>query len=183
MHPAYLEIQAPQRAPRSSSRPQTDNLKCYARDPLDLCKMFPIASAALATHLGLRLNQSKSAILLAAGQADLDPADVPDGVVLKRDGTSSVLLLALTSSSRITFWPLCGRMCARSRRCICWTRSLRCCCFRGASLVLGYHLQVTPPRLALTAAQAWDAAVDAARLRIASDPALGDVVRWWARHC
>jgi hypothetical protein len=34
-------------------------------------------------------------------------------------------------------------------------------------------LQVTPPRLALAAAQAWDAAVDAARLRIASDPALG----------
>jgi hypothetical protein len=34
-------------------------------------------------------------------------------------------------------------------------------------------LQVTPPRLALAAAHAWDAAVDAARLRIASDPALG----------
>ena len=32
---------------------------------------------------------------------------------------------------------------------------------------------MTPPRLALAAAQAWDAAVDAARLRIASDPALG----------
>jgi hypothetical protein len=41
------------------------------------------------------------------------------------------------------------------------------------ALALGYHLQVTPPRLALAAAQAWDAAVDAARLRIASDPALG----------
>ncbi len=32
----------------------------------------------------MRLSQSKSAILLAAGQAD--PADLPDGVMLKRDG-------------------------------------------------------------------------------------------------
>ena len=53
------------------------------------------------------------------------------------------------------------------------------------ALALGYHLQVTPPRLALAAAQAWDAAVDAARLRIASDPALccapqvGAALRIW----
>ncbi len=32
---------------------------------------------------------------------------------------------------------------------------------------------MTPPRLALAAAQVWDAAVDAVRLGIASDPALG----------
>ena len=49
--------------------------------------MFPIASAALEKHAGLRLNQSKSAILLAAGHADLAPEDVPDGVEIKRDGT------------------------------------------------------------------------------------------------
>ena len=75
VHPAYLEIQAA--CPSVVFQAATDDLKCYARDPLDLCKMFPIASAALATHVGLRLSQSKSAILLAAGQADLDPADVP----------------------------------------------------------------------------------------------------------
>ncbi len=41
------------------------------------------------------------------------------------------------------------------------------------SAALGYILQVTPPRLALAAAQAWDAAMDAERARIASDPELG----------
>jgi hypothetical protein len=38
---------------------------------------------------------------------------------------------------------------------------------------LGYILQVTPPRLARAAAQAWDAAVDQERIRIMSDPELG----------
>ena len=41
------------------------------------------------------------------------------------------------------------------------------------SAALGYILQVTPPRLALAAAKAWDAAMDAERARIASDPELG----------
>ncbi len=40
---------------------------------------------------------------------------------------------------------------------------------------LGYILQVTPPRLAVAAAQAWDAAMDAERARIMSDPELGSV--------
>ena len=54
VHPAYLEIQAA--CPSVVFQAATDDLKCYARDPLDLCKMFPIASTALATHVGLRLN-------------------------------------------------------------------------------------------------------------------------------
>jgi hypothetical protein len=84
VHPAYLEIQAA--CPSVVFQAATDDLKCYARDPLDLCSPSPALLSRL-SHIGLRPNQSKSAILLAAGQADLEPADVPDGVVLKRDGT------------------------------------------------------------------------------------------------
>jgi hypothetical protein len=85
VHPAYLEIQAA--CPSVVFQAATDDLKSYARDPLDLCRMFPIASAALEKHAGVRFNPAKSAILLAAGHADLDPADVPEGVQIKRDGT------------------------------------------------------------------------------------------------
>ena len=84
VHSAYLEIQAA--CPSVVFQAATDDLKCYARDPLDLCSPSPALLSRL-SHIGLRPNQSKSAILLAAGQADLEPADVPDGVVLKRDGT------------------------------------------------------------------------------------------------
>ncbi len=90
---------------------------------------------------------------------------------------SSVLLLgqALTSSSRITFWPLIVRQNVRKIEALhLLDPQFALLLLSGClALVLGYHLQVTPPRLALAAAQAWDAAVDAARLRIASDPALG----------
>ena len=85
VHPAYLEIQAT--CPSVVFQAATDDLKSYARDPLDLCRMFPIASAAIEKHAGVRFNPAKSAILLAAGHADLDPADVPEGVQIKRDGT------------------------------------------------------------------------------------------------
>jgi hypothetical protein len=43
------------------------------------------------------------------------------------------------------------------------------------STALTYHLQVTPPRLAAAAAQAWDDAMDAARARIMSEPSVGVV--------
>jgi hypothetical protein len=165
VHPAYLEIQ----------EAATDDLKCYARNPLDLCKMFTIASAALATHVGLRLNQSKSAILLAAGQADLDPADVPDGVVLKRDGT--LVVGAAVGTDQFVQDHLLAIVRQNVRKIealhLLDPQSALLLLSGCLALVLGYHLQVTPPRLALAAAQAWDAAVDAARLRIASDPALG----------
>ena len=38
VHPAYLEIQAA--CPSVVFQAATDDLKCYARDPLDLYKMF-----------------------------------------------------------------------------------------------------------------------------------------------
>ncbi len=41
MDPSYFEIQAA--CPSVVFQAATDDLKCYARDLLDLCKMFPIA--------------------------------------------------------------------------------------------------------------------------------------------
>jgi len=43
----------------------TDDLKCYARDPIDLCNMFPVAAEELERHASVTLNASKSGILLA----------------------------------------------------------------------------------------------------------------------
>ena len=173
VHPAYLEIQAA--CPSVVFQAATDDLKSYARDPLDLCRMFPIASAALEKHAGLRLNQSKSAILLAAGHADLAPEDVPDGVEVRRDGT--VVVGAAVGTDQFVQEHLQAIVRQNTRKFDALylldpqsALLLLSCCLTPA---LGYHLQVTPPRLALAAAHAWDAAVDAARLRIASDPALG----------
>ncbi len=111
--------------------------------------------------------------MLAAGQAD--PADVPDGVVLKRDGT--LVIGAAVGTDQFVH----DHLLAIVRQNVPKIEALYLLDPQSAllllsgclALVLGYHLQVTPPRLALAAAQAWDAAVDAARLRTASDPALG----------
>ncbi len=132
-----------------------------------------------------REDVAQHGILLAAGQADLDPADVPDGVVLKRDGTLVVGAAVGTDQFVQDHLLAIVRQNVRKIEALhLLDPQFALLLLSGClALVLGYHLQVTPPRLALAAAQAWDAAVDAARLRIASDPALGDVVRWWARHC
>ena len=173
VHPAYLEIQAA--CPSVVFQAATDDLKSYARDPLDLRRTFPIASAALEKHAGLRLNQSKSAILLAAGHADLAPEDVPDGVEIKRDGT--VVVGAAVGTDQFVQEHLQAIVRQNTRKFdalyLLDPQSALLLLSGCLTPALGYHLQVTPPRLALAAAQAWDAAVDAARMRIASDPALG----------
>jgi hypothetical protein len=137
--------------------------------------MFPIASAALEKHAGVRFNPAKSAILLAAGHADLDPVDVPEGVQIKRDGT--VVVGAAVGTDQFVHDHLMAVVRQATRKLealdLLDPQSALLLLSGCLALALGYHLQVTPPRLALAAAQAWDAAVDATRLRIASDPALG----------
>ena len=97
--------------------------------------MFPIASAALEKHAGLRLNQSKSAILLAAGHADLAPEDVPDGVEVRRDGTMVVGAAVGTDQFVQEHLQAIVRQNTRKFNALylLWTRSLRCCCSLAAS--------------------------------------------------
>ena len=51
-----------------------------ARDPYDIVNTFPIAAASLRKHADIRLNVSKSKILLVRSAPDLDPSRVPDGI-------------------------------------------------------------------------------------------------------
>jgi hypothetical protein len=76
-HPAYVEIM--ERCPNVLVQAATDDLKGYARDPLDLCQMFPIAAEALERHAGVRLNIEKSAILLPRGVPNPDVDRLPAG--------------------------------------------------------------------------------------------------------
>jgi hypothetical protein len=80
VHPAYLEIM--DRCPNVIVQAATDDLKGYARDPLDLCRMFPIAAEALERHAGVRPNVDKSAILLPPGTPDPDVSRLPHGAVV-----------------------------------------------------------------------------------------------------
>ena len=81
VHPAYVEIM--ERCPNVLVQAATDDLKGYARDPLDLCQMFPIAAEALERHAGVRLNVEKSAILLPRGVPDPDVDRLPAGSVVQ----------------------------------------------------------------------------------------------------
>ena len=82
-----------QRCPSVVLNAATDDLKCYARDPADLCNLFPIAAEELKRHAGVALNPSKSRILLAPGVPDLALDRLPEGTTLSdEDGTRFVLL-------------------------------------------------------------------------------------------
>jgi hypothetical protein len=83
VHPAYIEIM--ERCPSVVVQAATDDLKGYARDPLELCRMLPIAAEALERHAGVKLNVDKSAILLPRGVSDPDVTRLPPGAVV-RDG-------------------------------------------------------------------------------------------------
>ncbi len=91
VHPAYLAIQA--RCPRVVFNAATDDLKCYARDPIDLCNMFPVAAEELERHASVTLIASKSGILLAPGVADPALDRLPEGSSLSdEDGTRFLLI-------------------------------------------------------------------------------------------
>ena len=173
VHPAYVELKS--QFTDIVFQAATDDLKSYARDPRSLCAMFPVAAAVLLRHAGVTLNQAKSAILLHPARVDFDPGDIPVGVEVKRDGlvvvgaavgTDAFIeqhLLTVVRQQTRKFDPLFAVD----------PQSALLLLSGCLALALGYHLQVTPPRLALTAVHAWDVAVDAARSRIASNPAFG----------
>lgn len=193
VHPAYIEIM--ERCPSVVVQAATDDLKGYARDPLDLCRMLPIAAEALERHAGVKLNVDKSAILLPRGVSDPDATRLPPGAVvrdgyllmplgveqrehkieLKRDGT--IVVGAAVGTDAFVMHHIRSVV----DQAVTKFSALRIVQAQNALLLLsgclsaalGYILQVTPPRLALAAAQAWDAAMDAERARIASDPELG----------
>ena len=177
VHPAYVEVKA--KCPNVVLQAATDDLKGYARDPHDLLAMFPVAADALRKHAGVVINPSKSAVLLAKGHPDLDAELIPDGVDIRRDGT--VVVGAAVGTDRFVQDHLMAIVCSNAAK----LTALELVDPQSALLllssclvpVLGYHLQVTPPRLALAAAHAWDAAIDAARSRIMSDPTLGRAPR------
>ena len=103
VHPAYVEIN--DACPNVIFQAATDDLRSYARDPYDIVDSFPIAAAALMKHAGVRLNVSKSKILLAPSAPELDPSRVPDGVQLVV--MARLLLgqrLELTISSEVMQW-------------------------------------------------------------------------------
>ena len=111
------------------------------------------------------INPSKSAVLLAKGHAGLDAELVP---AIRRDGTVVVgaavgtdrfvqdhlMSIVRSNAAKLTAFELVDPQSALLLLSGCLVP------------VLGYDLQVIPPRLALAAAQAWDAAVDAARSRV-----------------
>jgi hypothetical protein len=194
VHPAYLEIQ--RRCPTVTLQAATDDLKGYAQDPHDLCNMFLVAAEALERHAGVRLNTAKSAILLPpsqpAPQLELLPAGsalAGDGalligadghrVELKRDGTVVVGAAVGTDAFISEHLMSIVRQAARKLELLYSLDAQSALLLLSGCLApaLCYHLQVSPPRLALAAAQAWDAAMDAARLRIALDPAMGRAPR------
>ena len=158
--------------------------------------MFLVAAEALQRHAGVRLNTAKSAILLPpsqpAPQLELLPAGsalTDDGslligadghrVELKRDGTVVVGAAVGTDAFISEHLMSIVRQAARKLEPLFSLDAQSALLLLSACLApaLCYHLQVTPPRLALAAAQAWDAAMDAARLRIVSDPAVGRAPR------
>ena len=91
VHPAYLAIQA--RCPRVVFNAATDDLKCYARDPVDLCNMFPVAAEELERHASVTLNASKSGILIAPGVADPALDRLPEGSTLSDEDGARFLLI------------------------------------------------------------------------------------------
>ena len=176
VHPAYLEIK--RRCPNVVFQAATDDLEGYARDPLDLAAMFPIAAEALQRHASVVINPTKSAILLPQGHRGLDASQVPEGVEIKRDGT--IVVGAAVGSDEFVR----AHINSIVQRNVAKLRALELVDPQAALLLLsaclvpalGYHLQVTPPRLAADAARAWDAAIDEARHHVVSglyDPALG----------
>ena len=193
VHPAYLAIQA--RCPRVVFNAATDDLKCYARDPVDLCNMFPVAAEELERHASVTLNASKSGILLAPGVADPALDRLPEGSILSDEGGARFLLIGagrhkvqLKRDGLVVVGAAVGTDEFVSEHIMgvvrCATRKLDALTLVDAqsallllsgclAQALSYHLQVTPPRLAAAAAAAWDAAMDAARARILCDPAVG----------
>ena len=196
VHPAYLEIM--DRCPNVIVQAATDDLKGYARDPLDLCRMFPIAAEALERHAGVRLNVDKSAILLPPGIPDPDVNRLPHGAVvqdghllmpagdehgrphkikLKRDGTVVVGAAVGTDAFVMQHTMSVVRQATAKFSALRIVKAQNALLLLSGCLAtaLGYLLQVTPPRLTGAATQAWDSAVDAERNRIMSDPELGVV--------
>jgi hypothetical protein len=62
VHPAYMAIR--RRCPNVVIQAATDDIKGFARDPADLCRMFLVAAEELERHAGVCLNKDKSGILL-----------------------------------------------------------------------------------------------------------------------
>ena len=115
VHPAYIEIM--ERCPSVVVQAATDDLKGYARDPLDLCRMLPIAAEALERHAGVKLNVDKSAILLPRGVSDPDVTRLPPGAVV-RDGYLLMPLGVEQHEHKIELkrdgmigWRCCGHRC------------------------------------------------------------------------
>ena len=178
-----------QRCPTVSFQAATDDLKCYAEHPLDLCRMFPIAAEELKRHANITLNANKSAILLTPSHQDIAAAALPEGcflvdgalllhdghrVELKRDGL--VVAGAAVGTSQFVsahFMGIVRRAIAKFEPIFDLDPQSALLLSGCLNFALGYHLQVTPPRLALAGAQAWDMAMDAARLRIAYSSSAG----------
>ena len=175
VHPAYLAIQS--RCPNVVLQAATDDLKGYARDPADLVALFAVAREELRNHAGITLNADKSAILLAPGTpAPVDAhGTAPEGIEFLVEGT--IVVGAAVGTDAFVAAHVRSVVDAALHKCLalCHLDAQSALLLLSACLVpaLGYHLQVTPPRLAAVAVDAWDAGLDAARSRILSDPALG----------
>ena len=157
--------------------------------------MFLVAAEELKRHAGVCLNKDKSGILLPPNAPLLDVSCLPLGSVvshthvfvgdgpdrhkveLKRDGM--IVVGAAVGSDDFVRRHIMGVVLRATRK----LAALSLLDAQNALLLLSgclstaltYHLQVTPPRLAAAAAQAWDDAMDAARARIMSEPSVGVV--------
>jgi hypothetical protein len=153
VHPAYVEIN--DACPNVIFQAATDDLRSYARDPYDIVDSFPIAAAALMKHAGVRLNVSKSKILLAPSAPELNPSRVPNGVQLVRDGTIVVGAAVGTDDFVRGHAMEVVKANAEKLNGLILLDAQAALLLLSACLVpaLGYLLQVTPPRLVIDAAR------------------------------
>jgi hypothetical protein len=173
VQPAYCEVDAA--FPGVVFRAATDDLKSFAREPADIIATFPAIASALHRHAGITLNVNKSKVLLPPGVPDIDSDRIPDGVQVLREGTIVVgaaigsddfvrahaMAVVTANAEKLKALPLLDAQAALLLLSACLVPAL------------GYLLQVTPPRLVIEAARAWDVAIDGARRRCMANPEFG----------
>jgi hypothetical protein len=151
VQPAYNAIKV--RCPRVVLKAATDDLVGAARDPVDVLEFFTVAAEELKQHAGITCNSAKSELLLHKDA--VAPEGMPENIKISRTGM--IIVGAAVGEDEFIAKHIQKVVDAALQK----TTALHALENPQAAMVLlascmitslCYHLQVTPPRLALSAA-------------------------------